>query len=113
MAELVTLRSTQAPSVLGNESRKLRRKYFRAEGTPMFVTVIPRIHDPKGFEAAEAKALEAGLPSHVALPIQASNDDHFFSDRTCTEIYIQTLREAVQSSASRVANKEYCAGAVH
>jgi len=44
----------------------------------MFVTVIHSIHDPKGFEAAEAKALEAGLPSHVALPIHASNDDHTF-----------------------------------
>jgi hypothetical protein len=44
----------------------------------MFVTVIHRIHDPKGFEAAEAKALEAGLPSHVALPIHAAKDDHTF-----------------------------------
>ena len=44
----------------------------------MFVTVIHRIHDPKSFEAAEAAALEAGLPSHVALPIHASNDDHTF-----------------------------------
>ena len=42
----------------------------------MFVTVIHRIHDPAGFEAAEAKALEAGLPSHVALPIHAATNDH-------------------------------------
>ena len=33
----------------------------------MFVTVIHRIHDPEGFQAAEAKALEAGLPSHVCI----------------------------------------------
>ena len=29
----------------------------------MFVTVIHRIPDPEGFQAAEAKALEAGLPA--------------------------------------------------
>jgi hypothetical protein len=33
----------------------------------VFVTVIHRIHDPEGFQKAETKALEAGLPSHVAL----------------------------------------------
>ena len=42
----------------------------------MFVTVIHRIHDPEGFQAAEAKALEAGLPPHVALPIHAATNDH-------------------------------------
>src|ERR1039458_4331612 len=41
------------------------------DGEPVFVTVIHRIHDPEGFQAAEAKALEAGLPAHVALPIHA------------------------------------------
>lgn len=47
------------------------------EGTlAVFVTVIHRIHDPEGFEAAEAKALEAGLPSYVALPIHAATEDH-------------------------------------
>jgi len=28
----------------------------------MFVAVIHRIHDTQGFQAAEAKALEQGLP---------------------------------------------------
>jgi len=37
----------------------------------MFVSVIHRIHDPEGFEAAEAKALEAGPPT-VALPVHAA-----------------------------------------
>ena len=44
----------------------------------MFVTVIHRIHDPEGFQAAEDKALEAGLPSHVALPIHAATNDSEF-----------------------------------
>ena len=42
----------------------------------MFVSVIHRIHDPKGFEEAEAKALEAGLPPHVALPVHAATRDN-------------------------------------
>ena len=33
----------------------------------MFVTVIHRIHDPESFQAAEAEALESGLPSHVRV----------------------------------------------
>ncbi len=42
----------------------------------MFVTVIHKIHDPEGFEAAEERALAAGLPSGVALPIHAATPDH-------------------------------------
>ena len=42
----------------------------------MFVTVIHRIHDPKGFQEAEAKALEGGLPAGVALPVHAATRDH-------------------------------------
>lgn len=35
----------------------------------MFVTVLHHINDPEGFVAAEDNALEAGLPTGVALPI--------------------------------------------
>ena len=31
-------------------------------------------HDPKAFQAAEDKAIEQGLPTHVALPIHAANE---------------------------------------
>lgn len=41
----------------------------------MYVGVIHRITDPAGFEAAEEKALEAGLPDGFALPIHASSAD--------------------------------------
>jgi hypothetical protein len=107
MAEFVALRSTQAPSVLGNDSRKLRRKYLRAEGSPIFVTVIHRIHDPKGFQAAEAKALEAGLPSHVALPIHASNDDHTFGICIWEGESVESVREVVEGAVGPWANNEY------
>ena len=46
----------------------------------MFVTVIHRIHDPKGFEAAEAKALEAGVPSAHVVLLPHANHYVFLSD---------------------------------
>jgi hypothetical protein len=107
MAEFGTLGNTQAPLVLGNGSRKLRRKDLRTEGTAMFVTVIHRIHDPEGFEAAEAKALEAGLPAHVALPIHASNDDHTFGICIWEGESVDSVRDVVEGAVGPWANNEY------
>ncbi len=73
----------------------------------MFVTVIHRIHDPKGFEVAEAKALEAGLPSHVALPIHASNDDHTFGICIWEGESVESVREVVEGAVGPWANNEY------
>ena len=73
----------------------------------MFVTVIHRIHNPKGFEAAEAKALEAGLPSHVALPIHASNDDHTFGICIWEGESVESVREVVEGAVGPWANNEY------
>ena len=73
----------------------------------MFVTVIHRIHDPKGFEAAEAKALEAGLPSHVALPIHASNDDHTFGICIWEGESVESVKEVVEGAVGPWANNEY------
>ena len=42
----------------------------------MHVGVIHRISDPEGFEAAEHKALERGLPEGISLPIHAATPDH-------------------------------------
>jgi len=42
----------------------------------MFVTVIHHIQDPEGFQAAEAKALEAGFRRTSRLPIHAATEDH-------------------------------------
>jgi hypothetical protein len=46
MAELVTLRSTQAPSVVCNQSRKLRRKISREERAAKLLG-IPTSADPR------------------------------------------------------------------
>ena len=68
----------------------------------MFVTVIHRIHDPEGFQAAEAKALEAGLPSHVALPIHAATNDHALGICIWEGESVDAVREVVEGAVGRV-----------
>src|SRR5207245_4748985 len=42
----------------------------------MYLDVIHHISDPEGFQAAESKAIEQGLPANVQLPIHAATPDH-------------------------------------
>jgi hypothetical protein len=73
----------------------------------MFVTVIHRIHDPKGFQAAEAKALEGGLPPHVALPIHASTPDHRLGICIWEGESVAAVREVVEAVVGPYAENEY------
>jgi len=73
----------------------------------MFVSVIHRIHDPEGFEAAEAKALEAGLPSSVALPIHAATNDHSLGICIWEGKSVDAVREVVEGVVGPYANNEY------
>src|ERR1700676_3852799 len=77
------------------------------DGRPVFVTVIHRIHDPEGFQAAEAKALEAGLPSHVALPIHAATNDHGLSICIWEGESVDAVREVVEGAVGPWANNVY------
>ena len=73
----------------------------------MFVTVIHRIHDPEGFEAAEAKALEAGLPSHLALPIHAATNDHTLGICIWEGESVDAVRDAVEGLVGAFSENEY------
>ena len=73
----------------------------------MFVTVIHRIHDPEGFEAAEEKALEVGLPAHVALPIHASAPDHRLGICIWEGESVAAVREVVEAVVGPYAENEY------
>ncbi len=73
----------------------------------MFVTVIHRIHDPEGFQAAEDKALEAGLPSSVALPIHAATDDHKLGICIWEGESVDAIRGVVEGAVGPYANNEY------
>jgi hypothetical protein len=74
---------------------------------PMFVTVIHRIHDPKGFQEAEAKALEAGLPTSVALPVHAATRDHRLGICIWEGESVAAVREVVEGAVGRFADNEY------
>jgi hypothetical protein len=73
----------------------------------MFVTVIHRINDPEGFEAAEAKAMEVGLPDHVALPIHASTRDHKLGICVWEGKSVDAVREVVEGAVGPFADNEY------
>lgn len=73
----------------------------------MFVGVIHHISDPAGFEAAEAKALEQGLPPHVALPIHAATPDHRTGICIWEGASVEAVRELVESVVGPFSENEY------
>jgi hypothetical protein len=73
----------------------------------MFVSVIHRIHDPEGFQAAEAKALEAGLPTSVALPVHAATRDHRLGICIWEGESVAAVREVVESAVGPYSKNEY------
>jgi hypothetical protein len=73
----------------------------------MFVAVIHHIHDPEGFQAAEAKALEAGLPPHVGLPIHAATGDHTLGICIWEGESVDSVREVVEGAVGAWATNEY------
>jgi hypothetical protein len=73
----------------------------------MFVTVIHRIQDPEGFQAAEAKALEAGLPSHLALPVHAATNDHTLGVCIWEGESVDTVRDVVEDLVGAFSKNEY------
>lgn len=73
----------------------------------MFVTVIHRIHDPEGFQAAETKALEAGLPSSAALPVHAATPDHRLGICIWEGESVAAVCDLVEGVVGPYANNEY------
>ena len=73
----------------------------------MFVSVLHRIHDPKGFQEAEAKALEAGLPASVALPVHAATRDHRLGICIWEGESVAAVREVVEGAVGPWADNEY------
>ena len=73
----------------------------------MFVTVIHRIHDPEGFQKAEAKAMEGGLPGSVALPVHAATRDHRLGVCIWEGESVAAVREVVEGAVGPYADNEY------
>ena len=72
----------------------------------MFVTVIHRIHDREGFQAAEAKATEA-LPEGVALPVHAMSRDHRLGICLWEGESVTAVRGVVEGAVGPFADTEY------
>ena len=73
----------------------------------MFVGAIHRIHDPKGFQAAEDKAMEAGLPQGFGLPIHAATADHTIGICIWEGESVDTVRELAESVIGPYSTNEY------
>lgn len=73
----------------------------------MFVTVIHRIHDPKGFQAAEVRALEKGLPASVVLPVHASSLDHRVGVCIWEGASVEAVRAVVEGAVGPYSKNEY------
>ena len=73
----------------------------------MFVTDIHHIHDPKGFEAAEDKAMAQGLPPQFALPIHAATEDHRLGVCIWEGASLSAVREIVESVVGSYSKNEY------
>jgi len=73
----------------------------------VFVTVIHQIHDPEGFRAAEARALEAGLPKGVALPVHAATRDHRLGICLWEGESVTAVREIVEAVVGPFSDNEY------
>lgn len=73
----------------------------------MFVTVIHRIHDPEGFQKAEAEAMAGGLPDGVALPIHAATRDHRFGICVWEGESVAAVRDVVEGAVGPFADNEY------
>ncbi len=73
----------------------------------MYVGVIHRISDPEGFEAAEQKALETGLPEGFSLPINAATPDHTTGICIWEGESVEAVRELVESVVGPYSDNEY------
>ena len=82
-------------------------RHHRVGDCRMFVTVIHRIHDPEGFEAAEEKAIQAGLPAGVALPIHAATADHRFGVCIWEGASVASVRDLVESVVGPYSENQY------
>ncbi len=73
----------------------------------MYVGVIHRISDPEAFEAAEQRALGAGLPEGISLPIHAATLDHTTGMCIWEGESVEAVRELVESVVGEHSENEY------
>jgi hypothetical protein len=73
----------------------------------VYVGVIHHISDPQRFEAAEQRALEAGLPEGISLPIHAATPDHTTGMCIWEGKSVEAVREFVEPVVGEYSENEY------
>ncbi len=73
----------------------------------MHVAVIHRISDPEAFEQAEEKALQAGLPDGLGLPVHAATSDHSTAICIWEGPSVDAVRDLVESVVGEYSENEY------
>jgi hypothetical protein len=71
------------------------------------VGVIHHISDSENFEAAEQRALEAGLPEVFSLPIHAATPDHTTAICIWQGESVEAVKELVESVVGEYSENEY------
>ena len=80
-----------------------RQKFRMISGVTNRASSASRYEGPP----PEAKALEAGLPSHVALPIHAATNDHALDICIWEGESVDTVREVVEGAVGAWSTNEY------
>jgi hypothetical protein len=73
----------------------------------MHVGVIHHIADAQGFEEAEQRALEAGLPEGFHLPVHAEAPDHSTAICIWEGPSVDAVRDLVESVVGEYSRNEY------
>jgi hypothetical protein len=77
------------------------------EEVAVHVGVIHHISDPQGFEDAEQRALEAGLPESFKLPVHAATPDHSTGICIWEGPSVDAVRDLVESVVGDFSRNEY------
>jgi hypothetical protein len=73
----------------------------------MYVGVHHHISDPEGFRTAEQRALDAGLPEGLSLPIHATTPDYTTVICIWEGESVEAVRDLVESVVGEYSENEY------
>jgi hypothetical protein len=79
----------------------------------MQVVAIHTIHDPEGFQKAEAEAMKNGLPPEFKLPVHGATKDHSKGICLWEGPSVKAVQELVDSVVGPYSKNEYYEMTMH